>query len=177
MSSTGVTIVWRRSAVNFSAAVSVYVGSSVGTFHYKFSSSVAPNSPDAFVRVINLAPRTKYFYTVCGESVCAISSAAMYFTTSPVHGDPQPVRMHVLGDPGKGYGAGIDGLRAAANFMGARPADFWIMNGDDAYNAGTDFGEFMHFHAAHIVPVIIDFSCALLNLAAFSRCSHRASDN
>lgn len=141
MSSTAITIVWRRSDVNSSTAVSVYVGSSVGTFSFKFTGSIAVNNPDAFVRAVNLAPRTKYYYTVCGVSLCATPSAAMYFTTSPAYGDPQPVRMLVLGDPGKGYGAGIDGLRTAANYMGARPADFWIMNGDDAYNAGTDLGK------------------------------------
>ena len=117
-----------------STTAAVFVGDAAGQYHLRFEAAVSIATQDARVRLTGLNPLTKYFYTVCNTTACAPSSSDWYFTTSPAYGAQQPVRIHVLGDPGKGYGAGTLGLAAAAAFMGSRPADMWMFNGDNAYN-------------------------------------------
>lgn len=134
MSSASLIIGWRRAVEPATSVVAVYIGDAVGQYYQRFEGTVNANVPDAFVRLTGLNPLTKFYYTVCSLLVCAPPAADMYFTTSPAYGVQQPVRIHVLGDPGKGYGAGTLGLNAAAAFMGPRPADFWLQNGDNAYN-------------------------------------------
>ncbi|HEX2854561.1 MAG TPA: metallophosphoesterase family protein [Opitutaceae bacterium] len=102
-------------------------------------------STEHIVHVSGLKPATKYFYRVgtgnekieTGEDAPP-GAAINTFTTPPVAGTSQPTRVWVLGDPGTKNPTQIAVRDAYAKFAGARPADLWLMLGDNAYPDGTD---------------------------------------
>ena len=132
MASTSLKIMWRPTSTTDTRAM-VFVGAAVGVLTLGFQATIL--GKDVVVLLTDLSPLSTYYYTVCSSTVCAPSSADMYFTTSPTYGDDtQSVRVHVLGDPGKGLAAGTTGLAAAATYFGnldSKPATMWFMNGDE----------------------------------------------
>lgn len=97
------------------------------------------------VKIDGLAPATRYYYAVGeGERVLAGGGEEHQFTTAPPAGAQDAVRFWVVGDSGQcavaregcvAVGAVRDAyLRQAAE----RPADLWLMLGDNAYWHGTD---------------------------------------
>ena len=96
------------------------------------------------VRVGGLAPDTKYFYTI-GSSSHTLAGGTLdggsnyWFVTSPEPGTPKPTRIWVLGDPGTATANQRAVRDAYYNYVNmTRPADLWLMLGDNAYNSGTD---------------------------------------
>lgn len=93
---------------------------------------------DHFVLVDGLDAGTEYFYSVGTSNGTLAGGVAGYqFTTSPVVGSTESVRIWAIGDSG----TGTDDARAVRDgFLGFsknRPADLWMMLGDNAYLQGT----------------------------------------
>ena len=97
------------------------------------------------VRLSGLEPATKYFYSFgsSGFTLAGGTNATgsnYWFNTAPVIGSHAPTRFWVLGDPGTAN-ASQRAVRDAYYGMvtnGGKPADVWLMLGDNAYNTGTD---------------------------------------
>lgn len=100
------------------------------------------------VEITGLSPFTRYFYEVGDTSLTlAGNDSDHYFVTLPVAGGQQPIRIWVVGDSGE-CGASAQGCVDATNVANAylnfaaangnRPADVWLMLGDNAYTTGTD---------------------------------------
>jgi hypothetical protein len=100
------------------------------------------------VEITGLAAFTKYFYAVGDSSqTLAGDDADHFFVTHPVAGTKQPIRIWVVGDSGE-CAANAQGCIDANNVANAylnfaatngnRPADVWLMLGDNAYTTGTD---------------------------------------
>ncbi|HET9325170.1 MAG TPA: metallophosphoesterase [Candidatus Eisenbacteria bacterium] len=92
------------------------------------------------VHLIGLAADTRYYYSVgTGTEVLSGGDAQTSFVTPPTPGTVKPTRLWVIGDSGTG-GSGAASVRDAfaAYAAATRPADLWLMLGDNAYNTGTD---------------------------------------
>lgn len=102
-------------------------------------------STEHIVHLAGLKPGTKYFYRVgSGAEKTASGEDApprgpiSAFTTPPINGTSQPTRVWVLGDPGTKSAPQIAVRDAYYKFAASRPADLWLMLGDNAYPDGTD---------------------------------------
>ena len=92
-----------------------------------------------YVQLTNLAPDTKYYYSIGATDTNLAGGPTHFFVTAPVAG--KPTRIWATGDFGTYpvYGTGALSVRDAySNFTGQRHTDFWLMLGDNAYNSGTD---------------------------------------
>ena len=139
-SPTGGVVRWRTD--QFSDAVVRY-----GTDR-NFLTNVATETAltnNHLVRISGLQPATKYYYAF-GSSAFTLrggtnaTGADYWFDTAPVIGTKVPTRFWVLGDPGTAN-ASQRAVRDAYYSMvtnGGKPADVWLMLGDNAYNNGTD---------------------------------------
>ncbi len=132
--STSVVVRWRSSAMTNSR---VRFGLSTTTL--TMTADDPAITGEHIVTVSGLAPATRYFYTV-GSTTLQETTADIntYFTTAPSPGMASPTRIWVLGDSGQ---AGNDSRNVRDGYLtysGARPADIWLMLGDNAYNSGTD---------------------------------------
>ncbi len=97
------------------------------------------------VQLTGLQPDTKYFYAFGSSSFILAGGtntggSNYWFTTAPLPGSLQPTRFWVLGDPGTANNNQRAVRDAYYNMIasGGRPADLWLMLGDNAYNTGTD---------------------------------------
>jgi len=133
-SSTGGVVRWRT---DFPAASIVRYGTTLGALtNFVFGTN---DVREHIVSVGGLQPHTKYYYAVGGSNQVVAGGADYWFITSPVPGTPKPTRLWVLGDSGTAN----DNARAVRNAYynlaaASRPADLWLMLGDNAYNSGTD---------------------------------------
>ncbi len=99
------------------------------------------------VQLNGLTPGTQYFYSVGGapEKPNAdgddkpLKSPIYAFTTPPPVGPAKATRVWVLGDPGTKNAAQLAVRDAYTKFAANRPADLWLMLGDNAYPDGTDY--------------------------------------
>jgi autotransporter-associated beta strand protein len=90
-----------------------------------------------FVQVSNLAPNTKYFYSIGDvNGPAAGGDSNHYFITSPAA--PKPVRAWVIGDSGTATSVQLAVRDAYKSFTGTNRTDIWLMLGDNAYDSGTD---------------------------------------
>jgi hypothetical protein len=99
----------------------------------------AASGTEHAVTLGGLAPATSYHYAVGTPwATLAGDDAGHRFTTAPRPGTAVPTRVWVLGDSGTAE-AGARAVRDAyLAHAGSRPADVWLMLGDNAYPAGTD---------------------------------------
>lgn len=74
-------------------------------------------------------------WAVLGQAVLSPISS---FVTPPAAGISQPTRVWVVGDPGTKGRAQRAVRDAYYKFAGDRPADLWLLLGDNAYPNGTD---------------------------------------
>ena len=91
------------------------------------------------VRLTGLLPDTKYYYAVGDGTTTLATGENTFFVTSPLAA--KPTRVWLLGDPGTGDVNAQAVRDAYYAFTGARHTDLWMMNGDNAYDRGTD-GEY-----------------------------------
>lgn len=90
------------------------------------------------VAVSNLLPATTYYYSINTPTAALTGGDDYHFTTPPVAGTRKPTRIWVIGDSGT---ANLDAQNvrdAYYRFSAPRPADLWLMLGDNAYDRGTD---------------------------------------
>lgn len=99
------------------------------------------------VQLTGLRPSTTYYYSI-GSAALRLAGtngvdSQFWFKTSPPNGSALPTRLWVLGDPGTaGIGSADRQNRTRDAFYAfaanSRPADLWLMLGDNAYNRGED---------------------------------------
>ncbi|NOS72790.1 MAG: cadherin-like domain-containing protein [Verrucomicrobia bacterium] len=134
VSHTNVTIRWRTDA------------GLVGRVRFGTQSAILARVADDIVattdhevRVTGLQPDTKYFYSVgTVNAVMAGQTINHFFKTSPVPGTLKPTRIWVIGDAGTAAAGQVSVRNAYQAFSANRPADMWLMLGDNAYTNGTD---------------------------------------
>ncbi len=98
----------------------------------------APSVTEHAVAVTGLAPRTRYYYRVGTASGPLAPGAAASFVTPPASGASGSLRIWAVGDSGTADASARAVRDAYQAFAGPRPADLWLMLGDNAYVAGTD---------------------------------------
>lgn len=91
------------------------------------------------VELTGLQPDTTYFYQVLGDQG-ALTEAGPSFTfkTAPEVGPRKPFRLFAFGDSGTATRQAAELRDSIVKHNQQRPADFWLMLGDNAYNNGTD---------------------------------------
>ena len=92
-----------------------------------------------YVVLTNLAPNTKYYYSIGATDTNLAGGANHYFFTAP--GVSKPTRIWAMGDFGTADLAGDNGQAvrdAYYNFTDTRHTDVWLMLGDNAYSFGLD---------------------------------------
>jgi hypothetical protein len=132
-----ITIKWKTSAATDSR---VQAGASVGS--YTVSGSDATSSTDHEIRITDLDPDTKYYYTVGTTTLALQGDANNFFTTAPPTNTTRKLRFVAFGDCGRGDATNQDAsLLAYRNYLTANSIaapDAWLLMGDNAYSAGTD---------------------------------------
>ena len=91
------------------------------------------------ITLVECESDTRFYYSIGTTSEVLAGGTAQYtFVTAPLPGTPKPTRLWILGDSGTAD-ANAAGVRDAfATYSASRPADLWLMLGDNAYNNGTD---------------------------------------
>lgn len=90
------------------------------------------------VELTGLQPAQQYWYSV-GDSIGQLAGDASYhFHTAPQAGNAADARIWVIGDSGTANADARAVRDAYKAWAGSKPADFWVMLGDNAYNDGTD---------------------------------------
>ena len=103
-----------------------------------FSTTELTLTTEHIIKLSNLTPNTKYYYSVGTSSQATLAGGddSHYFVTAPTAA--KPTRIWVLGDAGT-YTDDQRRVRDAyAKFTGTRHTDLWLMLGDNAYVEGKD---------------------------------------
>lgn len=131
---SSIKIKWRTNVATNSR---VYYGTTQGNLN--LTADVAASTTDHTVKLTGLQPFTTYYYSIgTTTQVLAGPSAAHRFTTSPIPGTEQPIRVWGIGDFGKANQGQIDVMNSYINYTDSTHTDLWIWFGDNAYNDGTD---------------------------------------
>jgi len=86
-----------------------------------------------------LDPETLYYYAVGTDLVrLAGGDAAHRFRTAPPPGVSRRLRVWAVGDGGEATPAQADVIATYVAEASSRPADVWLLLGDNAYDQGTD---------------------------------------
>ncbi len=97
----------------------------------------SPLTTEHSLKLTNLSPNTKYYYSVGTSSQTLAGGDETYaFVTAPLIA--KPTRVWVLGDAGTNTDDQRRVRDAYARFTGARGTDLWLMLGDNAYVDGKD---------------------------------------
>jgi hypothetical protein len=131
---TGVTVRWRTDLATDSR---VRFGTDPGSL---VSTADDPSLvTDHTVTLSGLQPATRYYYSVGTSTLQLAGGDATYtFETHPLPGPPRPTRVWIVGDGGTANADARAVRDAYAAYAATRPADVWLMLGDNAYPAGTD---------------------------------------
>lgn len=133
-SHTNTTVRWRTDAA---VPGRVRYGTALASLDLIADEALATSEHE--VRLTNLLPDTKYFYSVgTAATNLAGSNANHFFVTAPLPGTPKSTRIWIIGDAGTGTADQVNVRNAYETFTGSRHTDLWLMLGDNAYDAGTD---------------------------------------
>jgi hypothetical protein len=111
----------------------------------KLDQSIKENRTDEEheVRLTQLKPDTKYFYSAGDEAKENFTGSSFWFKTAPV--DSQAVRFWVTGDQGypniiqdQVRDAMLGWLKQNPRSSENAPLDFWMTTGDNAYRSGSN---------------------------------------
>jgi PKD repeat protein len=107
--------------------------------------TVAGSTTEHTVKITGLSPLTTYYYSIGNSGGILAGDDSYFFHTSPTPGVAAPTRFWAIGDSGTNtlaqtshVGKAIAVRDAFKTYTAARPADFMMMLGDNAYNDGTD---------------------------------------
>jgi acid phosphatase type 7 len=129
----GVSIRWRTStATNSIVKWGVNFGS------YSSSITVAELTTEHEIRLSNLIPDTKYYYSVESSGIIYQNQISNYFVTLPAAVPNRKMRFIALGDCGNGSTNQIKVKDTYLNFIGNNNTDAMLLLGDNAYSDGLD---------------------------------------
>ncbi len=102
--------------------------------------SVRSTSLNSDHRIVltNLAPSTRYYYSVGTTNAALLGDSSFYFTTSPLSGARKRTRVWALGDCGTANEDQFNVRDAFYRHFGTNELDLMLLLGDNAYNAGLD---------------------------------------
>lgn len=129
------TVCWR---VNTAVALTVKFGTD--STNLANTSAASASAVDACVALdsTKLQPNTKYFYEVYNGATKLAGSAKQSFMTAPPLGAKKKSTFWILGDPGSAGAPQTNVKNAFLRYNQGAPLDGVIMNGDVAYESGTD---------------------------------------
>ncbi|NNM26416.1 MAG: metallophosphoesterase family protein, partial [Phycisphaerales bacterium] len=94
---------------------------------------------DHAVTLEGLTPRTRYYYSIESKQGVLVAPGPEYtITTAPPDMTATPTRVWVIGDSGTANENAEAVRDAYLEHEPERPADMWLMLGDNAYSDGTD---------------------------------------
>jgi len=130
---TSMNVRW-RSHVDTLGRVSY--GTSPGSLTSFIDDGILTNKHE--LTISGLAPGSTWYYAVgTPTDILAGNDAEHVFTTAPLPGTVQPVRVWAIGDSGEATSNAQAVRDAYLGFTGATPTDVWLMLGDNAYDDGT----------------------------------------
>ena len=132
-SQTAITIRWRTDVATTS---SVHYGTSVSNLNQAAVDMTATTEHE--IRLFNLTPDTKYFYSIGSTSTVLQGNADNYFGTMPPLSTKRKIRVVGFGDAGNGSQNQADVRDAFINFRGQNPTDVMLLIGDNAYSYGYE---------------------------------------
>lgn len=133
-SPTGITVRWNTSEAG---AAKIMYGESLSAKSKSVSKPELTKIHE--IRIENLKPKTKYYYSIYQNDVLLDGDSTNYFVTSPVPGSSKdPVRMVAFGDCGTLQPAQVEVAKRVSEYFGGKPIDGWLLLGDNAYNNGFD---------------------------------------
>jgi hypothetical protein len=134
-SATGITIRWRTDVATDGR---VRYGTSLANLNLTVYNPIG--ATEHVIALTGLAPDTRYYYSVgTGTQVLSGGDAQTFFVTSPTPGVAKATRLWVIGDSGSGASGAAQVRDAWTAYAAAtKPADLWLMLGDNAYSSGTD---------------------------------------
>ncbi len=128
-----IVIRWRSNVASDSR---VRYGTSVNNLSY--TTTVTTVKTEHEVKLVGLAPNTKYYYSVGSSSTVLQGDADNYFITNPVPGSVVPVRIWAIGDFGTGSSGQTQVRDSYESYTGNTHTNVWLWLGDNAYSDGTD---------------------------------------
>ncbi len=132
--SNSMTIRWRTNA-----AVPSFVQYGLNENNLNLVASISSPTNEHEIKLENLAPDTKYFYTICKDpNNCISQDDSYHFYTNPVIGEEGDYQFWVLGDAGTKNEGQLLVRDAFDNFIGDERINALIWLGDNAYVDGTD---------------------------------------
>jgi PKD repeat protein len=91
------------------------------------------------IEIAGLSPDARYYYAIGTDvELLAGADSSHFYHTPPTAGPARPTRILVLGDSGAPWLMSLDVRDSYLAYAADRPADFWLMLGDNAYPGGTD---------------------------------------
>lgn len=129
-----IIIMWRT---DVNTSTKVWYGSSPASLTSFVE--INNNVTDHTIQITGLSPFTQYYYAVGSiGGVLAGQTPNHRFTTNPLPGTEQPIRVWAIGDFGKGNTGQIDVKNAYVNYADSTHTDVWMWLGDNAYQNGED---------------------------------------
>jgi hypothetical protein len=125
---TSILVRWRT---NSAAESVVRYGTAADSL--SLTSSVTGTRTEHQIQLTGLSPDTQYWY-----SVGTAADADCTFRTPPTAGTARSTRIWVIGDAGTATSEQRAVRDAYLSFSATRPADVFLMLGDNAYDSGTD---------------------------------------
>lgn len=129
-----IVVMWRTSEPTTSA---VAYGPSPETMSWATQDEETTTEHE--VVISGLTPATRYYYAFGSIDAPLLGKDEDHrFTTFPTPGIEKPTRIWAIGDSGE-PGEGQQAVRDAyISYAGDRPANVWLLLGDNAYSDGTD---------------------------------------
>ncbi len=134
------SVSWSNAIVSWRTDVKgigqVQFGTNVDDLDFSITSAAATN--EHRLALTNLAPGTKYFYSIGLTNMPLLSGPDYYVITPPLPGTSQPMRFWALGDCGTADVNQFNVRDAFQRMNGINDLDALLLLGDNAYNAGLD---------------------------------------
>jgi hypothetical protein len=136
----GITVCWNTTESELGA---VRYGTHPGNLDQLVKEAVATQAHE--IRLSDLQPGTRYYYAIGNSDAMKYGgSEADWFTTAPLTGADESVRLWIIGDSGN-PGLVASGVRdAMKSWIAENPRegkdqlDLWLLLGDIAYRSGTN---------------------------------------
>ncbi|MGN7824108.1 metallophosphoesterase [Chitinophaga sp. 22536] len=130
---TAVSIRWRTAEASNTKV-------KYGTVYGSLTDSVVntTSSSEHEVRITNLQPDTRYYYSIGTTTAVLEATDKNYFNTAPPANTTRKIRIAAYGDCGNNSSNQTKVRDAYLNYVGTAPTDVWLLLGDNAYDGGFD---------------------------------------